>query len=197
METPTVPSRHFEIAPEPGGAQVVDRQSTNGTAAIGAYLAMRRVLMGSKAALWGKANGSRRSYWRGALGIGQSLIPLPPQLQPQRASRQPAVLPTRRSTPPGDAVVGQEDAGFEGMLAPMYQAAAHPTQPPVAIETVVTSPCPSPSSFDGSWSSKIRSTFLALVGLDAIFASNLLIIGFFGAKNPQNEHGICYGKEEW
>ncbi len=47
METPTVPSRHFEIAPEPGGAQIVDRQSTNGTSAIGAYLAMRRVLMGA------------------------------------------------------------------------------------------------------------------------------------------------------
>ncbi len=54
METPTVPSRHFEIAPEPGGAQIVDRQSTNGTAAIGAYLAMRRVLMGSKAAKLGE-----------------------------------------------------------------------------------------------------------------------------------------------
>jgi len=43
METPTVPSRHFEIAPEPGGAQIVDHQSSNGTAAIGAYLAMRCV----------------------------------------------------------------------------------------------------------------------------------------------------------
>ncbi len=62
METPTVPSRHFEIAPEPGSAKIADRQSTNGTSAIGAYLAMRRVVMGSKAAPWGKANGSRRSY---------------------------------------------------------------------------------------------------------------------------------------
>ncbi len=184
METPTVPSRHFEIAPEPGGAQIVDRQSTNGASAIGAYLAMRRVLMGSKAAPWGKANGSRRSYWRGALGIGQSLIPLPPQLQPQRASRQPAVLPTRRSTPPGDAVVGQEDAGFDGDVGAHVPGGGAPTEPPVVTETVVTSPCPPPSAFGGSWSSKIRSTYLELAGIDAIFASNLLVVGLFGAKNP-------------